>query len=32
MQIHTANHWIEPRDPSGRVREKLKELKWIAIP
>jgi hypothetical protein len=32
MQILTANHRTEPRDPIGRVREELKEMEGIATP
>jgi hypothetical protein len=32
MQILTANHQTEPRDPNGRARKGLKELKGIATP
>jgi hypothetical protein len=32
MQTLIANQWTEPRDPNGRVREGLKELKGIETP
>jgi hypothetical protein len=33
MQILTANHWIGPRDPSGRIRERTEgtEEDWNPI-
>jgi hypothetical protein len=30
MQILAANHWTEPGDPNGIVKEGLKELQGIA--
>jgi hypothetical protein len=32
MQILIVNYQTESRDPSGRVRRRLKELKGIATP
>jgi hypothetical protein len=32
MQIISANHQTEPGEPNGRARQRLKELKGIAIP
>jgi hypothetical protein len=32
MQILTANHQKEPKDPNGRVRRRTGELKGIGTP